>query len=46
MRRILSCSAVFSTFDWQEAQIGPNLCSSVYLIMDVGGTVSVQDTRL
>lgn len=46
MRRILSCIAVFVVFDLQETQTVSNLCSSNYLIMDIGGIVSVQDTRL
>lgn len=46
MRRILSCSAVFGMFDQQETQTVLNLCSSAYLTMDIGGIVSVQDTRL
>lgn len=46
--RILSCSAVFGMFNQQktQTQIVPNLCSSAYLIMDTGGIVSVQETRL
>lgn len=49
MKRILSCRAVFGLFDEQETQTVPNICSSAnsaYLIMDIGGTVTVQDTRL
>lgn len=46
MKRILSCSAVFGLFDEQETQTVPNICSSAnsaYLIMDIGGIVTVQD---
>lgn len=49
MKRILSCSAVFGLFDEQETQTVPNICSSAnsaYLIMHIGGIVTVQDTRL